>query len=339
MIRGLYFAHLHPRLQGISLILLLFFTPLDGSDYFTFSEKCMGTDFKIIIDDTNESTCQKVAKKAFEEAHRLNNIFSDYLADSEASVLSASSFNDQDDEYLEISAELLKVLKFSRELSKDTSGDFDITIGPASRLWRIARFRESLPGPDKIKNALTRIGFNKILFHPSENKVRLDHKGMLLDFGGIAKGFAGDQMLTLLKDSGLNRCLIDAGGDLIIGQAPKGKPGWRVKIGGEKHPELPSLSLSNCAVATSGDTEQFAIIRDKAYSHIINPHTGIGLNTRAQVTVIAKNGMIADSLASAALVSGLKSSEKIFEKYNIKAAFFLSQEDGVKKLSKYTGLQ
>ena len=339
MIRGLYFAHLHPRLQGISLILLLFFTPLDGSDYFTFSEKCMGTDFKIIIDDTNESTCQKVAKKAFEEAHRLNNIFSDYLADSEASVLSASSFNDQDDEYLEISAELLKVLKFSRELSKDTSGDFDITIGPASRLWRIARFRESLPGPDKIKNALTRIGFNKILFHPSENKVRLDHKGMLLDFGGIAKGFAGDQMLTLLKDSGLNRCLIDAGGDLIIGQAPKGKPGWRVKIGGEKHPELPSLSLSNCAVATSGDTEQFAIIRGKAYSHIINPHTGIGLNTRAQVTVIAKNGMIADSLASAALVSGLKSSEKIFEKYNIKAAFFLSQEDGVKKLSKYTGLQ
>jgi len=339
MIRGLYFAHLHPRLQGISLILLLFFTPLDGSDYFTFSEKCMGTDFKIIIDDTNESTCQKVAKKAFEEAHRLNNIFSDYLADSEASVLSASSFNDQDDEYLEISAELLKVLKFSRELSKDTSGDFDITIGPASRLWRIARFRESLPGPDKIKNALTRIGFNKILFHPSENKVRLDHKGMLLDFGGIAKGFAGDQMLTLLKDSGLNRCLIDAGGDLIIGQAPKGKPGWRVKIGGEKHPELPSLSLSNCAVATSGDTEQFAIIRGKAYSHIINPHTGIGLNTRAQVTVIAKNGMIADSLASAALVSGLKSSEKIFEKYNIKAAFFISQEDGVKKLSKYTELQ
>ena len=339
MIRGLYFAHLHPRLQGISLILLLFFTPLDGSDYFTFSEKCMGTDFKIIIDDTNESTCQKVAKKAFEEAHRLNNIFSDYLADSEASVLSASSFNDQDDEYLEISAELLKVLKFSRELSKDTSGDFDITIGPASRLWRIARFRESLPGPDKIKNALTRIGFNKILFHPSENKVCLDQKGMLLDFGGIAKGFAGDQMLTLLKDSGLNRCLIDAGGDLIIGQAPKGKPGWRVKIGGEKHPELPSLSLSNCAVATSGDTEQFAIIRGKAYSHIINPHTGIGLNTRTQVTVIAKNGMIADSLASAALVSGLKSSEKIFEKYNIKAAFFLSQEDGVKKLSKYTGLQ
>lgn len=339
MIRGLYFAHLHPILQGISLILLLFFTPLDGSDYFTFSEKCMGTDFKIIIDDTNESTCQKVAKKAFEEAHRLNNIFSDYLADSEASVLSASSFNDQDDEYLEISAELLKVLKFSRELSKDTSGDFDITIGPASRLWRIARFRESLPGPDKIKNALTRIGFNKILFHPSENKVRLDHKGMLLDFGGIAKGFAGDQMLTLLKDSGLNRCLIDAGGDLIIGQAPKGKPGWRVKIGGEKHPELPSLSLSNCAVATSGDTEQFAIIRGKAYSHIINPHTGIGLNTRAQVTVIAKNGMIADSLASAALVSGLKSSEKIFEKYNIKAAFFISQEDGVKKLSKYTELQ
>jgi thiamine biosynthesis lipoprotein len=339
MIRGLYFAHLHPILQGISLILLLFFTPLDGSDYFTFSEKCMGTDFKIIIDDTNESTCQKVAKKAFEEAHRLNNIFSDYLAYSEASVLSASSFNDQDDEYLEISAELLKVLKFSRELSKDTSGDFDITIGPASRLWRIARFRESLPGPDKIKNALTRIGFNKILFHPSENKVRLNHKGMLLDFGGIAKGFAGDQMLTLLKDSGLNRCLIDAGGDLIIGQAPKGKPGWRVKIGGEKHPELPSLSLSNCAVATSGDTEQFAIIRGKAYSHIINPHTGIGLNTRAQVTVIAKNGMIADSLASAALVSGLKSSEKIFEKYNIKAAFFISQEDGVKKLSKYTGLQ
>ena len=338
MIRGLYFAHLHPGLGCMSLILLLFSTPLSGSNYFTFSEKCMGTDFKIIIDDTNESLCQKVAKKAFEEAHRLNKIFSDYLPNSEASILSASSFSGQEDEYLEISAELLKILKFSRELSEDTSGDFDVTIGPASRLWRIARFRKSLPDPDKIKNALTRIGFNKILFHPSENKVRLDQKGMLLDFGGIAKGFAGDQMLTFLNNFGLNRCLIDAGGDLIIGQAPKGKPGWRVKIGGEKHPELPSLSLSNCAVATSGDTEQFVMIGGKTYSHIINPHTGTGLNTRAQVTVIAQNGMIADSLASAALVSGLKSSEKIFEKYNIEAAFFISQEDGVKKLSNYTGL-
>jgi len=335
MIGGLYFAHLHLKLRWMSLIFSLFVSPLSGSNYFTLSEKCMGTDFKIIIDDNNKSLCQKAAKKAFEEAHRLNKIFSDYLAHSETSALSAASFSERNDEYIKVSDELLKVLKFSWQLSNETAGDFDVTIGPASRLWRVARFRKTLPDPVKIKNALSRIGFHKILFHPSENKVRLDHKGMLLDFGGIAKGFAGDQMLTFLNDFGLNRCLIDAGGDIIIGQAPKGKSGWRVKIGGEKHPELPSLILSNCAVATSGDTEQFVMIGDKTYSHIINPHTGTGLNTRAQVTVIANDGMIADSLASAALVSGLKSSAKYFEKYNIKSAFFITHEDGVKKLKEY----
>ncbi|MDG1138480.1 MAG: FAD:protein FMN transferase [Opitutales bacterium] len=295
----------------------------------------MGTEFKIIIDDANESLCKLATNQAFEEAHRLDLMFSDYLSNSEASTLSASSYTNQGNQFQEVSSEFFKILKFCQSLSVKTNGKFDISVGPASRLWRIARFRKTMPKASKIANALSRIGYNKIILHPVESKVCLNQEGMLLDFGSIAKGYAGDQMLLILKKHGLIHSLIDTGGDLVIGQAPRGKTGWRVEIGGDKHPELPTLNLSNCAVATSGDIEQFVTIHGKIYSHIIDPSSGIGINERKQVTVIGESGMVADSMASAALICGPNYSEKILAQYEIESAFFITQQNGFKKLDQY----
>ena len=112
---------------------------------------------------------------------------------------------------------------------------------------------------------------------------------MKLDLGGIAKGYAADQALAVLKSQGVVSALVDASGDLAIGAAPPGQQGWKIGIAPLEAGSPPSrfLMLAECGVATSGDAWQFVEIDGHRYSHIIDPHTGIGLTTRSSVTVIA----------------------------------------------------
>ena len=109
----------------------------DKNTYHRFSEICMGTKFTILIDHSNAKLSQEIANQAFKEAHRLNNVLSDYESESELTKLSnkaGSGF------YIPLSKDLYDVLEYSHQISKETNGKFDITIGPLSRLWRIARF-------------------------------------------------------------------------------------------------------------------------------------------------------------------------------------------------------
>jgi len=289
---------------------------------YRFTEKCMGTDFTILIDHKNFDFAQKVATGAFRKANQLNKIFSDYDSSSENSRLFENSGNGI---FQKVSDEFYRVLIASQRLSRETNGAFDITVGPHSRLWRIARFRKSLPDQDSLLLNAKRVGWQNININPETKKVKLTLENMVLDFGGIAKGYAADVMLDFLKSQNTNRVLIDVGGDLLLGDPPTDKTGWNIKIGGKKHLELPTLSLSNIAVATSGDFEQFVIMEGKKYSHLINPKTGIGLTNRAQVTVIAPTAIEADSLASASLVLGRKNGIKFLNTKKNVSAFFLEE--------------
>ena len=119
----------------------------------------------------------------------------------------------------------------------------------------------------------------------------------------------------VVRKLGIRSVLVDAGGDLVLGDPPPSRKGWRIEIGGLKHPALPVLELARCAVATSGDVEQFVEIAGKRYSHLIDPSTGIGLTTRIQVTVVTPTGIQADSLASALSVLGLKEVPSLCKNY------------------------
>lgn len=286
----------------------------------------MGTEFKILIDNDIEENSSIAAKAAFDEAKRLNSIFSDYDADSELSKLSNSSF---DNRKVRLSEELFEVLEFSKSLAKKTEGAFDPTLGQLSRLWRISRFRKSLPTNTSIERAMNSVGYQHLNLNKSLKEATLLKSGIILDLGGIAKGYTADRMMLVLKKMGFSRCIIDAGGDLTVGKRPRKKSGWEIQIGGQKHPDLPMLTLENCSVATSGDSTQFIQIDDKKYSHILNPNTGYGLEHLSQVTVIARDGMSADSLATALSVLGPKKSRELgFLKVEEGTrAFFLTQED------------
>jgi thiamine biosynthesis lipoprotein len=176
---------------------------------------------------------------------------------------------------------------------------------------------------------MDRVGSQYLILSNQQKEATILKPGIILDLGGIAKGYTADRMMLILKNMGLERCLIDAGGDLTLGKRPRQSKGWKIQIGGIKHPDLPMMTLENCSVATSGDSSQFVEINDRKYSHIVNPRTGYGLENLTQVTVIAPNGISADSLATTLSVLGPEKSKELpilKGKEGIRA-FFVTQKN------------
>jgi thiamine biosynthesis lipoprotein len=139
--------------------------------------------------------------------------------------------------------------------------------------------------------------------------------GTELDLGGVAKGYIIDQALAVLRRRGLSTAMIEAGGDIVVGDPPPGARGWRISV---PHDD-PALSaraaaLVNAAISTSGDAEQFVEIGGRRYSHIVDPRTGLGSTTRALATVIAPRGAIADALATALAVVGAEGAAALLER-------------------------
>jgi thiamine biosynthesis lipoprotein len=124
---------------------------------------------------------------------------------------------------------------------------------------------------------------------------------MQLDLGGIGKGYAAQAAVDLLRRRGATRCLVALAGDVVAGDPPPGERGWVIDS-----PLLPGrpIVLRNAAASTSGDSDQFVEIGGVRYSHIVDPRTGLGLTTGAAVTVVARDGASADSLATAVCVLG-----------------------------------
>ena len=293
--------------------------------YLKYQDNCMGTQFTLLIDHDDEINAETGAKAAFEEAKRLELVFSDYLGDSELSMLSDSSYTMKKQR---LSDDLFSVLKHGQGVSRDTNGSFDMTIGQLSRLWRIARFKKTMPSQAKISRAMSMTGYKHLKLFPKTKEARLTLAGIELDLGGIAKGYTADRMLKTLRRHGLSRCIIDAGGDLVIGDPPRKSKGWRIKVGGLEHSGSPYLELSNCAAATSGDIEQFVILNGKRFSHLIDPFSGLGLTTQAQVTIIAPTGIVADSLASACIVLGIEKTQRYLRNQRQTKAYFMLRNDG-----------
>ena len=259
----------------------------------------MGTLFRMVVYAENEEMAKQGLGAAFARVSKLNSLLSDYLPQSELSQLSESSGKG---EIRKVSDELWTVLKAADKVSRKSAGAFDVTVGPHARLWKIARAKREMPTKARLQMFRDAVGYWNIEYFPKKQSVRLKADKMFLDLGGIAKGYAADEALKTLQDNGIESVLIDAGGDLVLGNAPPERKGWKIAVGGNVHPDLPVLEISNCAVATSGDTEQFVEIKGKRYSHIVNPRSAIGMTNQRQATIISPTGIYADALASTACI-------------------------------------
>ena len=151
--------------------------------------------------------------------------------------------------------------------------------------------------------------------------------GVPVRLGGIAKGYAADACLRLLSEQGLERAVVQAGGDTAVGKPPPGKQGWEVKLRTFTRPgeddDLRVLTLADCAVSTSGDLYQFLEIEGVRYSHIVSPVTGLGLTDRIACSVIAADGSTSDALATAMCVLGPERGRALADKLGVQAIFAL----------------
>lgn len=267
---------------------------------------------RIVLYSESEEAATKAATAAFDRFRKLNGILSDYDSESELSRLNRSAGSGQ---CIPVSDDLWRVLERARQVSDATNGAFDITIGPVSRLWRRSRRRGELPPPDRLKEALRLVNYRSVQLAPDRQCVTLPQRSIMLDLGGIGKGYAIDEALSVLRQHGANKALVDASGDIGLGDAPPGALGWRVGIASPEPNGPPEdfLWLANTAIAQSGDLWQHVEIEGKRYSHIIDPQTGIGLTDRSSVTIVAPNAMTADAFASAVSVLGPERGLRLIE--------------------------
>lgn len=324
---------MYRRLFSLIVFLVVLLQPLFGQELerHTFQSQHMGTQFNIILYSDDDSLAAQAADEAFARIEELNQIMSDYLENSELNQLSRTSGSG---EAVHVSDDLFAVLKESIQMAELSGGLFDITIGPMSKFWRVVRMSPDpeLPTHDELAELKEKVGYQHIKLNEGDQTVELLKPNMQLDLGGIAKGYAAEEALKVLKSYGLERALIDAGGDVTLGEPPPARESWDVAVPkSQKNGESQFITLqtANKTVTTSGDLFQFVVIDGKRYSHILNPMTGLGATNQIQATVIAEQGMRADALSSILTLMTPQEGLDLINKMDQTEAILFVNEEGI----------
>ena len=267
----------------------------------------MGIDARLVVYASSQDVANRACEAAFKRIAELEQAMSDYRQTSELMQFCSKPRGTR----VKLSPDLFKVLERSQHISKQTGGRFDCTVGPLVQLWRKARKSKVLPTTEEILAAKRLVSYRFLHLDRRNQTAWLDRDGMKLDLGGIAKGYASDEALRSLQGNGVKTALIEMGGDLVLGDAPPSTEGWSVEIPNAGK----TMTLRNCAISSSGDTEQFVEINGKRYSHVVDTRSGYGLSERVQATIIARDGFITDPLSTALTLLNEKGRDKLQRAY------------------------
>ncbi|QNN23828.1 FAD:protein FMN transferase [Planctomycetales bacterium ZRK34] len=305
-----------------------------------FTHPQMGTRFRLVLYAPDQAAASRAAGVAFDRIDQINAALSDYLPGSELNRLAATAGTGY---RFPASRDLWTVLSKAQEVSRRSGGAFDVTVGPVIRLWRQARRARRLPEEKRLEKARMAVGFRHIHLDPMTHTVTLDAPDMRLDLGGIAKGYAGAEALAAMKQLGVDRALIECGGNPVLGDPPPDRDTWTIALmplPGRKPAESgedPANSsggapiyvrLKNIASSTSGDAFQHVDIGGVRYSHIIDPRTGMALTNGVAATVICPDAALADALSTACCVMAPDKAMKLIESYPDTAAMIVRNVDG-----------
>jgi thiamine biosynthesis lipoprotein len=259
----------------------------------------MGVQARLVLYAPGEAAARTAAGAAFDRLAALEDVMSDYRPTSELMRLCAQPPGTP----VPVSDDLFAVLARAQELARLSDGAFDVTVGPIVRLWRAARKSGRLPEEAARREALAHTGWQHVRLDATARTVTLGLPGMQLDLGGIAKGYAIDEALAVLRQHGVERALLELGGDIRLGAAPPGEEGWPLQVA---HADAVHRHqrLAHAAISSSGDTEQFVEIDGRRYSHVVDPKTGLGLTSRLAATVVAPDATTSDGLSTMLTVLG-----------------------------------
>ena len=291
---------------------------------FEFEETHMASPFKIVLYSTDDATARRASRAAFDRIAALNAILSDYDPESELSRLSQIGGRPA-------GSGQRRPVRRARAIQADVRA-----IGRGVRRHDRARWAGSGGGPAATASCRTPSGSprpgswsapTRWCSIPTARTVQLVKPGMKLDVGGIAKGYAAQAALDVLKAAGISRALVARGRRHRRRRPAPGRrrldDRHRARRARPRPARPPCLLLENAAVSTAGDAERFVIIDGHRYSHIINPATGLGVEDRASVTVVAPDGATADALETTVYLLGPERGLKLVDETPGAAAIFV----------------
>lgn len=288
-----------PFLSVVLLLVVCFGRARADDQRYQYTQLHMGVQVRLVVYAPDAALAERACTAAYRRIADLEDVMSDYRPTSELMRLCARAGG----EAVPVSDDLFRVLERGQAFAAKSGGAFDMTVAPYVQLWRRARKGGEFPTPSERALAARCVGWRKMRLDARKRTVLLRVPGMRLDLGGIGKGFAGDEALKVLRDCGIRRALYEAGGDIVVGDAPPGSDGWKIEVSATA-PEIGSLTVTNAAVSTSGDTYQYIAHDGVRYSHILDPRTGLGLTRHRLVTVIAPDGTTSDALTKVVSVLG-----------------------------------
>ena len=287
----------------MSLFLSIFI--LSGQKSYSESSILMGSSFEITVVAEDEDFAKESLAIAKKEIIRIENLISSWDQKSETSRININAGIAA----VEVSKELFDLIFRAQQISKLSSGAFDLTFAAIDKLWNFDGRESEMPNPDTLKASVFNIGYQLIELDEESLTVFLPKKGMKIGFGAIGKGYAADSAKQLLVERGVLGGIINASGDMNTwGTKPDGSS-WTIGIVNPMNNKkvFSWFSLEHNAVVTSGDYEKFTQINGRRYSHIIDPRTGIPSQGIVSCTVFAGKAELADAIATAVFVMGVES--------------------------------
>lgn len=224
------------------------------------------------------------------------------------------------------------VLRKAKEYAEITDGAFEPTIGPLVKLWGIGSKDEKIPTQPEINDSLAQVDYNKLKLL-DDNMVFLEDEQMILDLGGIAKGYAADEAKRILLENGVNSAIIDLGGNVYaVGSKPDGSP-WRIAIQSPfetRGNHVGVMPESDISIVSSGDYERYFEENNKRYHHIIDSNTGYpAWNNIAGVSVLSKDSIDGDALSTALFVLGVEKGLRLVEKLEDIDVIYITKDNKI----------
>jgi thiamine biosynthesis lipoprotein len=289
----------------------------------------MGTVFEIVAYGESPAETSSAMDQAFQEIVRLDNVMSDYKADSALSRLNRSAYLQAQP----VPSDLYRVIEESLRYSRLSQGKFDVTVGPLVKVWKAAMRGERAPTAEEEDKLRACVGYQKVELLPPD-RIQFRSPCLQIDLGSIGKGYALDRAAEVLRVHGISRALLNAGGSSIYAMgSPPGQRSWLVHLRDPSNKVDPQVMLSDNSVSTSEQTPASVLPGTESAGHIIDPDKGLPLKTPFAVSVVAKTATASDALSTTLLLVGPgKGTELVRDERDV-AAIWISADGQLKVAS------
>ncbi len=282
-----------------------------------------GTYFDTVITITLYEQAPEILDGCFALAQKYDNYFSTTTPSSDIAKI-----NSHAGEFVSVHSDTRKLIEESIHYSKITDGNFDITVGHLSKLWKDAILSHTVPSDESVQRALATVDYHQIEI--DGNRIRIG-RNQALDLGGIAKGYIADRIKAYLNKHGIKSGLINLGGNIY---AMSKKPNGDSYTVGIKKPftktneVIDSVTVTNKSVVTSGNYERYFKKNDTIYHHIIDLKTGYPCqNDLNSVTIISEKSIDGDALSTSLFLMGEADSQKVIDKFDNLEVRFINKDN------------